>query len=332
MGEGAATPVDDVRAGARVLGLLANPLHGRILRAHESGPLRATELSEKTEWPAQTTLRAAVGKLRRLGLLKRRELGSIPYGIATELTPAGQEVLFVAEVVERWLDKAPQGPIPVDGDAAKGAVKALAAGWSSTIVRSLAFEPASLTELDRRIPEISYPSLERRLSRMRATRQIEPSPVEGPGTPFEVTDWLRFSVAPLSAAGRCERRHMPEESAPITAVEIEAAFLLTIPIAPLPESANGTCILSVLPEAGERGEESQGTSGVTGVTVEVENGTVTSCRPQLPEDAPVWALGEPMAWLNAVIDGHLEDLRFGDNRPQLTADLVSGLHLALFGP
>ena len=325
---GAATPVDDARAGARVLTLLANPLHSRILRAHQSGALRATELNEKTEWPAQTTLRAAVTKLRRRGLLDRRELSGMPYGVATELTPVGHEVLFVADEVERWLEKSPQGPIPPDSDAAKGAVKALAAGWSSTMVRALAIEPASLTDLDRRIPEISYPSLERRLSRLRATRQVEPSPVEGRGTPFEVTDWLRHSVAPLCAAGRCERRHMREETAPITPVEIEASFLLALPIAPLPESANGTCVLSVLPEAGEHGEEDH---SVAGVTVEVKNGALLSCRPELPKDAPVWALGEPMAWLNAVIDGHLEDLRFGDTKPQLTADLVNGLHLALFG-
>ncbi|HEV7769980.1 MAG TPA: winged helix-turn-helix domain-containing protein [Solirubrobacterales bacterium] len=325
---GAAITVDDARAGARVLNLLANPLHGRILRAHKAGPLRATELSEKTEWPAQTTLRAAVSKLRRFGLLERRQLAGMPYGVATELTPVGQEVLFVADMVERWLDKAPQGPIPADSDAAKGAVKALAAGWSSTMVRALALEPASLTELDRRIPEISYPSLERRLSRMRATRQVEPASVDGRGTPFEVTDWLRYSVAPLCAAGRCERRHMREETAPITPVEIEASFLLVLPIAPLPESASGTCILSVRPEAGEHGEENHSAAGVT---VEVKDGVLVSCRPELPDEAPVWALGDPMAWLNAVIDGHHEGLRFGDTTPQLTADLVNGLHLALFG-
>lgn len=327
---GASIPVDDARAGARVLGLLANPLHGRILRAHEAGPLRAAELNEKTEWPAQTTLRAALTKLRQLDLLERRQTNSVPQGVVTELTAAGRDVLYVAEVVERWLSKAPQGPIAADSDAAKGAVKALAAGWSSTMVRALALEPASLTDLDRRIPEISYPSLERRLSRMRAIRQIEPSAVEGRGTPFEVTDWLRHSVAPLSAAGRCERLHMPNESAPVTAVEVEASFLLALPIAPLPASATGTCVLSVLPEAGENGEEDH---SAVGVTVEVKNGNIVSCRPELPENPPpVWALGVPMAWLNAVIDGHLEGLRFGDSKPQLTADLVNGLHLGLFGP
>lgn len=324
---GASTPVDGARAGARVLTLLANPLHGRILRAHAAGPLRAAELKEMAGWPAQTTLRAANSTLRDYGLLARREVSEMPYGVATELTPAGHEVLFVAEVVARWLGKA-QPPIALDSTKAKTAVKSLAGGWNTKMVRELAFEPASLTDLDRRIPEVSYPSLERRLTRMRDTRQVTPSPAEGRGTPFEVTEWLRHSVPPICAAVRCERRYMPEQSAMVTAVEIEACFLLALPLIPLPESADGTCTLSVLPEAGENGETEPEPAGVD---VTVEAGEIVGCAPEVDHRAPAYALGTPMAWLNAVIEGHFEGLRFGGKNPQLTADLVNGLHLSLFG-
>jgi DNA-binding HxlR family transcriptional regulator len=327
MDEGAATQ-DDARAGARVLTLLANPLNGRILRAQTGKPLRLAELHEKTSWPPQTTLRAAIGKLRALGLLERRELGGMPYGVANELSPAGEDMLFVADVVERWLTRGPQGPIPIDSDAGKGAIKALTEGWSSTMVRALASEPTSLTELDRRIPGVSYPSLERRLSRMRVTRQVEPAPGQGRSRPYAVTDWLRHSVAPLCAASRCERRHMREESAPITEVEIEAAFLLAVPLAPLPESSNGICILSV---PTEDGESADGQPSLAGVTVEVERGAVVRCVPELERGVPTWALGSPMTWLDAIIEGRLEGLRFGGSSPQLAADLVHGVHLGLFG-
>lgn len=330
MPEGAATQVDESRAGARVLTLLANPLHGRILRAHADGPLRLAELHEKAEWPAQTTLRAAINTLYDFGALQRNRLGGMPYGVATELTPTGREILFVANVIERWLARSPQGPIAADSDAAKGAIKALAGGWSTTMMRALADEPASLTELDSRIPGVSYPSLERRLSRMRATRQVEPAPGEGRRTPYVVTDWLRQSLAPLCAAGRCERRCMKEQSAPITPVEIEAAFLLTMPLAPLPDSANGTCMLSVPADTDTDG--SNGTRPLAGVSVEVERGRVVRCVPELEKDTEAWALGSPTTWLNAVIDGEFEDLRFGGRHPQLAADLVHGIHLALFGP
>jgi DNA-binding HxlR family transcriptional regulator len=331
MDGGSATGVvDGMRAGARVLTILANPLNVRILRAHDGEPLRATELNERTGWPAQTTLRAAVGNLREAGLLGRREVSRMPLGVATELTPAGREVLRAADVVERWLAKSPDGAMPLDSDRAKGAVKALAAGWNTRMVRSLAHEPASLTELAQRIPEVSYPSLERRFTRMRTTHQIEPSAAAGRGSPFTVTPWLRHAIAPLCATARCERLYLRDESAPITQVEIESAFLLAMPIAPLPESANGTCILSVLPEADEKGR-GRDDLAPAGVTIEVEAGTVVRCVPEIDKKTPVWALGTPMDWLSAVIDGHFEGLRFGDARPQLAADLVNGLHLVLFG-
>jgi len=328
MGVGIATQ-DEPRAGARVLELLANPLHVRILRALERGPLRLAELHERTEWPAQTTLRAAIATLRQSGVLERREVSRMPFGVANELSEAGREVLFVAGVVERWLAKGPQGRISVDSAAGKAAIKSLAAGWSSTLVRELAYEPVSLTELDRLIPDMSYPSLERRLAQMRTTRQVEPSPTTERGQPFEVTDWLRHSVAPLSAAGRCERRHMREESALITAVEIEASFLLAIPLIPLLDSVDGVCVLSVPAEGGESGGPDR--HNLAGVTVEVRGGQIVRCVPELSGNAPTWALGSPATWLNAVIDGEFESLRFGGARPQLAADLVQGLHLSLFG-
>ncbi|HSK49690.1 MAG TPA: winged helix-turn-helix transcriptional regulator [Solirubrobacterales bacterium] len=325
---GGADTQDEPRAGARILELLANPLNSRILRALANGPLRLADLHERTAWPAQTTLRAAIVSLRELGLLERVEVSRMPLGVANGLTGAGRETLFVTDVVERWLARGPQGPIPIDSDAAKAAIKALAGGWSSTMVRALAEEPASLTELDRLIPEMSYPSLERRLSRMRSTRQVEPSPANGRGQPFGATDWLRHSVAPLCAAGRCERRHMKADSAPITPVEIEAAFLLALPIAPLPETAEGVCALTV-PAEGE--SSSNGRHSLAGVVVEVRAGQLIRCESDLNSGGPTWALGAPVTWMDAVIEGHLDALRFGGTSPQLAVDLVHGLHVGLFG-
>jgi DNA-binding HxlR family transcriptional regulator len=327
MREGAETQ-DDPRAGALILETLANPLNTRILLALGEGPLRLADLHERTAWPAHTTLRAAISNLRRFGLLERVEVSRMPLGVANQLTEAGREALFVVEVLERWLAKGPQGPIPIDSDAAKAAIKALADGWSSTVVRALAEEPASLTDLDRLIPRMSYPSLERRLSRMRSTHQVEPAPGNGRARPFEVTDWLRHSVAPLAAAGRCERRHLKDSGAPITAVEIEASFLLALPLVPLPERCEGTCVLSARADSPEEQASDQ---NLAGVTVEVQGGTILRCVPELQQATPTWALGSPSTWLNAVIEGRLENLRLGGARPQLAADLVNGLHLALFG-
>jgi len=316
----------EVRAGSHLLSLFANPLNTRILRVHLDGPMRLSELHERIGWSAHTTLRAAVTNLRKVGALEKGGGENRPLA-PTTLTPAGEEMLLVAGAVERWLALCPAGPIAPDSDAAKSVTKALAGGWSSTLMRALASQPFTLTELNSLIPEINYPSLERRVARMRVAGQIEP--VEGAerGKPYVVTDWLRRGIAPLAVAGRCERRYLPDVTAPITEVEVETAFMLTIPLASLPP-ATGACMLAVptgTDESQERGK------GLAGVMVEVERGEVVSCAARLKQDPPTWALGTTEAWLDVMIDGRIEELRFGGVRPQLAADLVNGVHFALFG-
>lgn len=319
----------EVRAGARILALFANPINPQVLRAHADGPLRLAGLQDRLGWAASTTLRASLNNLRAIGALEKRKVGGSRFAVETELTPMGADVIEVAAVLERWLTLAPGGPIAPDGDAAKGAVKALAGAWGSTLMRALANKSFTLTELDRLIPGVSYPSLERRLASMRATGQIEPVKAGGRGTPYVVTDWPRQSIAPLCASGRCERRHLPD-SAPITAIEVEAAFMLSIPLAPLPPNANGTAMLVVKTDASPAAEQRSGRN-LAGVTVEVENGEVVSCAARVEDGPPTWALGSPDTWLDVVIDGGLERLRLGGSRPQLALDLVNGIHWALFG-
>ncbi len=317
-----------VRAGSHVLSLFANPLTARILRAHADGPLRLSALHAQIGWSPHTTLRAAVHNLCKVGALEKGGNGDSRPSAATALTPAGEEMILVADAIERWLAAAPSGPISPNSDEAKGAIKALAGGWNSTLMRALANRPSTLTGLDRVIPQVSYPSLERRLARMRATGQIEAVEAEDRGTPYIVTEWSRRAVAPLCVAGRCERRHMPEETAPITEVEVEASFMLTLPLAHLPPTANGTCMLAV--QTASNGSQAEG-HDLAGVTVEVRRGEVAACATEIDQSPPTWALGMAEDWLDVVIDGKLGRLRFGGARPQLAADLVNGLHFALFG-
>lgn len=318
---------EEIRAGSRVLSVFENPLNTRILRAHGEGPLRPAELRERVGSPAPTTVRAAVATLVGVGALSKQSIGGSGYAVSTALSPAGEEMLFVADVVETWLGLCPAGPIAPDGEEAKEAIKALAGGWSSRLVRALASGPRTLTELHGLIPDVSYQSLERRISWMRATGQIEAVEKPGRGTPYDVTDWLRRAIAPLGVAGRCERRHMDAESGPITAIEVEASFLLVLPLVPLSRSARGSCMLAV--HTGPTGSEED--LPLTGVTVEVERGTVVSCTPAVGQEPKTWAVGSPETWLDAVIDARIEDLRIGGADPQLALDLVTGLHFALFG-
>lgn len=318
---------EGIRAGSRVLSVFENPLNTRILRAHREGSLRPAELRERVGSAAPTTVRAAVASLVELGALSKQSVGDSGYAVSTALSSTGEEMLFVADEVEAWLELCPAGPIAPDGEEAKEAVKALAGGWSSRLVRALASGPHTLTELHELIPDVSYQSLERRISWMRATGQIEAVEKPGRGTPYGVTDWLRRAIAPLGVAGRCERRHMEGESGPITDIEVEASFLLVLPLIPLRSSARGTSMLAV--HTGPVGSEED--FPLTGVTVEVERGTVVSSTPAVGQNPTTWAVGSPETWLDAVIDARIESLRIGGADPQLALDLVTGLHFALFG-
>lgn len=323
----ASRDVEESLAGSRVLSLFVNPLNAEVLRAHADGPQRVSKLHRRVEWAAQTTLRASVATLAEAGALAN--VRGTSYSVEHDLTPAGVDMLEVSVTLDRWLAHAPEGPIAPNSKDARSAVKALAEGWNSTVVRALAGQPHSVTELAERIPEADFPMLERRLGRMRTSGQVQRERGEGRTTPFEVTDWLRQSIAPLSVAGRCERRHMPGETAPITAIETEAAFLLTLPLVILPETASGACVLAVRTGGGEAAERP--VDSLSGVTVTVERGRVTGCGVEVAERPPSWALGTSEAWLDAVIDGDLTALRFNGTQPRLARALVHGLHHALFG-
>ncbi|HEX5712775.1 MAG TPA: hypothetical protein VFX85_05630 [Solirubrobacterales bacterium] len=311
-----------------MLEIFENPLHTRVLRAHSDAPQRLADLQEKVSWSAQSTVRAAVVNLCELGALSKKSVGGSGYAVATELTPAGREMLFVADEVEAWLALCPDGPIAPDGDEAKGAIKALAGGWSSTLMRALANRSFTLTELAGLIPDISYPALERRVVWMRASGQIEPAAKKGRGTPYVVTDWLRHSIAPLTAAGRWERCHLEGECPPLTAIEVEASFLLALALAPLPPYARGRCMLAVQTDPVEPDAEHP---SLAGVCVEVAGGQIVSCAPDIESEPTTWAVGSPLTWFDLVIDGQIDDLRIGGASPQLALDLATGVHLALFG-
>ena len=197
-----------VGCGGTVLSLLAEPLNVPILRAHLDAPLRLPDLQERVGAVAPRALRTRVVNLRKVHALERRVLKGMPYTVENELADLGRELLAVAETVEAWLARAPQAPIPLGGEPAKGVIRALVGGWGSTMLEALAADPMPLTELSGIIPDLSYPALERRLSAMRAAQLVERSIGRGAARPHSVTDWARQAVAPIAAAGRCECCHL----------------------------------------------------------------------------------------------------------------------------
>jgi DNA-binding HxlR family transcriptional regulator len=319
-------PPARVRAGGTVLTLIASPLCVPILRAHLDGPLRLPDLRERIGGAAQTTLRGQVGNLRGIGALERHVHGGMPYTVENELTEVGRGVLAVAEIVEAWLARAPQGPLALGSEPAKGALRALVGGWGSTMLRALAARPLSLTELSSVIGDHSYPALERRLSAMRAARQVEPREGgERGGKPYGVTQWTRQAVAPIVAAGRCECEHLADVTERLSRIDVEAAFLLSVPLVDLEVTRSGLCVLAV--DTSSVREEA--TDRLAGVHVEIEGGAVVSCRSRWEGEPRTWALGSIEPWLDAILEGRLERLRIGGEDRELATVLIEKIHHSL---
>lgn len=306
-----------LRAGGQTLMLLAASLNVEILRHLEQGPRSLQDLRKELGLPPQSTMRLYLRTLNEIGAIERRSRNEFPTSAEFEITAAGRALLEVGDSVQAWLQAAPGEPKELGSTAAKSTIKALVEGWSSHLVRVLAARPLSLTELDSVIPRVSYPSLERRLAAMRECGLVEVQRGAGRLKPYRVTHWLRQAVVPVTAAIAWERTYAPEPTPGIGRFDVEAAFLLAIPLLELPPETTGKCRLAV--------EVHDGASPVfAGVVVCIEEGEVTSCVASLEGEAEAWASGRPLTWfrhLNLTADGELE---LGGDRP-LAQSVVEAL-------
>jgi len=311
------------RAGTQALRLLSTPINVFVLQALAEGPRSLVDLRREAGSPPQTTMRGHLRTLAQTNVLVRRRRNDFPGSLDFELTPVGQELWGVAQVVNAWLRSAPDEPLTLGSGSARSAVKALVEGWGTSMVRALAARPLSLTELNGLISGLSYPSLERRLGAMRLAGLIERIQGHGRGTPYTVTAWMRHAIAPLGVAARWERMHAAAETVPIKRLDAEAAFLLTIPLLRLAPDLSGTCRLAVEVGSASGGER------LAGVLVGVEEGRIVSCVASVRGHADAWASGSTQSWLRAVIDQDTDLLEIGGDSA-LAHSLLEGLHDTLF--
>jgi DNA-binding HxlR family transcriptional regulator len=302
------------RAGGTALALLSAPLNVHILRALETGPAGLLDLRRTAGLPPQSTMRIYLRDLLELEVLERRREESFPPSVEYSLTATGRALLKVGDVLQTWLNVAPEGSILLGSPAAKSATRALVEGWSTNIVRALAARPCSLTELSRLNLRTSYPALERRLGAMRLVNQVEAQSREGRGTPYRVTEWLRQAISPLVSATAWERKHLPGSTALIGRLDIEAAFLLAVPLMQLPASANGIVRLAV---------EVNGSTSA-GALLRLESGKVRSCSVRLEGPADAFVAGTAMAWLRQMNGGPKPQVELGGDR-QLGAIVTASL-------
>lgn len=308
------------RSGAQTLLLLSAPLSVAVLEALVDQPQALPTLRGKAGSPAQTTLRTLMQRLTAMGAVERRRLARFPGTLEYELTLAGTNLLSVLEALQRWLARAPEGPLHPGAGSGRVAVKALADGWSTLILRAMAAKPLSLTELDGVISSLSYPAIERRLAGMRMVGQIEAVYANERRTPYAVTGWLREGIAPLVSAAYWEHSHIPEDMPPFGRLDSEAAFLLAAPLARLAAGLPTTCRIAVVEE----------TRQPASIMICIDGDGTVSSAPHARGDPDAWALGPASALLSALVEPNLTGLELGGDR-QLAQAVLDGIRQALFG-
>lgn len=313
------------RAGALTLFYLCSPLNRGVLLAMLAEATTGAEILDEIELPTEAAAIADVFGDSYLVEPADPNLGpGSPVDDETPMkpTPAGREVPLVGATLHRWLAECPAGP--VDLGAGGGPVVApLLTGWCSTVVHELAAGPRSAAEVREAIQTLDLDAIEARVELMAEAGHLEAIPGEQGEPSYAVTDWLRAGIAPLAAAARMELRHPPGDTAPIAARDVEAAFLLTLPLLELPEELSGTCSLAVDLDEGVLGSP-------TGVTVRIAEGRVADCEVRLEQDVDAWAAASASAWLDAVIELDTRQIRSGGQHRIATA-LLRALHERLFG-
>jgi DNA-binding HxlR family transcriptional regulator len=312
-----------VRSGAQALSLLAVPLNVHLVHALDDEPTALADLRRAVGHPPVTTMRSYLRSLTDLGLIERQRESDFPGSVSYAITDSGRQLLGVAEVLQHWLRSAPEGPVELGGMSCKSAVKALVDGWSAGLVRALAARPLALTELDRLIPQLSYPTLERRLTAMRLVGLVETDPESnGRVNRCRATEWLRYAVAPLTAAASWECRCIPDRASAPGRLDVEAAFLLSVPLLELPPDANGTCRLAA---EFRRGSDLE----FAGVMVRVEDGELCSCVSRIEGQVDAWASGRVMDWFRCMGGTGESRIELGGD-PVLVGALAEALRSTMF--
>lgn len=307
-----------MRTGAHALTLLSNPLNVQALMALEDGPKSLPRLRKEVGSPPPTTMRNHLLELTEIGIVERFRSNEFPPRVDFALGSAGRDLLSVAGAINAWLVAAPGGPVELGTVTAKRSIKALVDGWATGVVRALAARPLTLTELDRLISRVSYPTLERRLAAMREAGQLEALSANGNGRRQAVTDWLRQAVGPLAVASRWEQMYPSDHVPPPGRIDVEAAFLLAVPRLRLSNAPSGSCRLAVELTGGEVADP------MAGVVVDVEDGNVIGCSSRLGREVRAWVNGTSSGWFRAVVDGFPDQLEFGGDNALVT-ELLDGL-------
>lgn len=260
------------------------------------------------------------GALATLPPTLRHSQGMIGPYTQMRTSSKGDEFLFVAATMERWLRNCPSGPLEL-GLRGAHALAPLVCSWSATVTHALAPEALTLAELGRMVGILDREAVAGHVEAMERCGQVE-AVTGDTETRYRLTDWGREGIAPIVAAVRYECRYPEDDVLPPDVFDVEAAFQMALPLLRLPSELRGSCRLGVRITGGE--------PLIAGATALVDEGRVLSYSPLLDENPETWAMGTPLDWCEAVVDPTTEKVETGGHR-ELAAALLTALHERLFG-
>jgi len=226
-------------------------------------------------------------------------------------------------LLESWLQSRPAGPLTLGPEAAS-VLSALSRGWSSSAIHALAAGPLALGEATEAVlsPELPLGAASGIFEAMEDVGLLAHIYGAEEAELVEATDWLRGAIGPLAAAARLEAAEGRDDATLIDELDVEAAFLLALPLVTgLPAEMSSSCRLTVT-VAGWRPR-------LAGVAVLIDQGEVASVTSDLTIWSDTFASGTALDWIDTLIDPASSKLDVS-GALDVPFALLAGLHETLF--
>jgi hypothetical protein len=257
------------------------------------------------------------------GRTEERAGASALLDLPTAERPPTAERRVALAVLESWLKVCPAGALDI-GRKSEPVLAALAGGWASSTIHAFAAGPQTITEATAAVGRPDRESaVAERVQAMQDVGLLTDAPASGADDAerIEATDWLRRAIGPLAAAARLEAAEACG-AAPIDELDVEAAFLLALPLVTgLPEEMSSSCQLTVT-VPGRRPR-------LAGVAVLIDQGEIASVSPDLTLWSDTFASGAALDWIDTLIDPSAAKLDVS-GALEVPLALLTGLHEQLF--
>jgi DNA-binding HxlR family transcriptional regulator len=213
--------------GVCALRALGDPINVSILRQMEHAPLQGRELNSRLQNASRSTRFDRLRGLEGLGALDREPVASVPRRTIYRLTESGSQLLPIGEELEDWLQHSDAEPVELTTAGAGMAIRALALAWDLEILHCLAENSLSLTELDAMITDTGHHQLRHALRTLVSAGLVEQTREGDRSRPYRLTPLARIAAAPIAAAIRWERTHLPQLGSELRVVDDDTLFLLS---------------------------------------------------------------------------------------------------------